>query len=126
MISGDRIKLLRRQANMRQGELGKKLNVSGAAIGAYERGARTPSIDVLKNMCTLFDVSSDYFLDLTDSPKKLNPYDKEKELSALLNEYKLITYQGNKLTENQIKQILSICEIIFNYNDSNSQKEGEL
>ena len=56
---GNRIKQLRRRADMTQLELAQSLNVSSALISAYELGERKPSLKILTQLADLFQVSSD-------------------------------------------------------------------
>ena len=58
---GNKIKSLRIQHKMSQTELAKRLGVSDSIISGYERGTRTPSVDVLINLKNIFNVSLDYF-----------------------------------------------------------------
>ena len=57
-----RITLLRKTIGMNQLQLAQKLHVSASAIGMYEQGRRTPSIEILIQMSQLFNVSLDYLL----------------------------------------------------------------
>ena len=56
------IAFLRKRAGMSQLELAKKLNTSPSAIGMYEQGRRTPSVDLLIDIANLFGVSLDYLI----------------------------------------------------------------
>ena len=58
----NQIIFLRKRAGMSQLELAKKLNIGPSAIGMYEQGRRTPSVDLLINMASLFGVSLDYLI----------------------------------------------------------------
>ena len=44
--------------------------LSGSMMGKYERGERSPTAEVIKNMAIYFDVTSDYLLGLSDDPWK--------------------------------------------------------
>lgn len=57
-----RIALLRRKTGMNQLQLAQLLHLSPSAIGMYEQGRRTPSIDILIHMAQIFDVSLDYLI----------------------------------------------------------------
>ncbi len=86
MPIGERIKELRKRAKINQEELGAKLEVTGAAVGSYERGKREPSIESIKKMCEIFNVSSDYLLGMTDDLHAPVRYtDKQVELDTLLS-----------------------------------------
>lgn len=62
MILGYRLKELRKEKNMSQGELGKLLGVTKVSVSGYEKGTRVPSMDVLLLILDVFQVSADYLL----------------------------------------------------------------
>jgi len=53
---------------MSQAELAKKLGMQPAAISKYETGRSSLSEAIVAELCTLFNVSSDYLLGYTDMP----------------------------------------------------------
>lgn len=59
---GARIAALRRGANLTQGELAQRLQVSASAIGMYEQGRREPSAEILVALSRIFGVTVDYLL----------------------------------------------------------------
>lgn len=66
----NQIILLRKKAGMSQLQLANKLNIGPSAIGMYEQGRRTPSVDLLIDIANLFGVSLDYLItgkEYTDS-----------------------------------------------------------
>ena len=62
MIKGSRLKELRKNKGMTQDELGKAIGVTKASVCCYEKGTRTPTIEVFLAMMCLFNVSGDYLL----------------------------------------------------------------
>ena len=58
----DQIAKLRKKAGMSQLQLAEKLNIGASAVGMYEQGRRTPSIEVLIQLANLFEVSLDYLI----------------------------------------------------------------
>lgn len=58
----NQIIFLRKKAGMSQLQLAEKLNVGPSAVGMYEQGRRTPSIDMLILMAQIFGVSLDYLI----------------------------------------------------------------
>jgi transcriptional regulator with XRE-family HTH domain len=58
----DRIKTLRLNKGLTQGDLGKYLDVSASAIYKWETGKAQPDINSITKMCQLFDVSSDFLI----------------------------------------------------------------
>ena len=66
------IKKLRINAGMSQLQLAKELNVCPSAVGMYEQGRRTPSIDILILIAKIFSVSLDYLImgsEINGAPK---------------------------------------------------------
>lgn len=61
-----KIKSLRENAGLSQGELGDILGCSRGSISFYEQMQRVPDIEILKNICRYFDVSADYLLGLSE------------------------------------------------------------
>ena len=62
----DRIKELRLDQKFTQKELAKKLNTSNSSVCDWEKGRSQPDLQTLVNIATLFDVSTDYLLGLSD------------------------------------------------------------
>ena len=64
MIKGlpEKIKQLRSETGLSQKELAKLLQVSPSIISSYETGERTPSVEVLISLATLYQCSTDYLL----------------------------------------------------------------
>lgn len=67
-MRGDRLKALRESLGLTQGELAEELDISEPQIWRYENGESKPRGDVVIKFATLFGVSSDYLLGLTDNP----------------------------------------------------------
>ncbi len=59
---GDRLKSLRKQKNLTQEQLAKRLWVTKSIISAYESNSRFPSLDMLVKLSYTFNVSTDYLL----------------------------------------------------------------
>ena len=55
----DNMRRLRIKANMKQGELGGQLGVSGPMVCAYERGKVIPRIDYVETFCAFFGIGID-------------------------------------------------------------------
>lgn len=70
---GEQITLLRKQQNLSQDELAKKVGVSRTIIGNYERNANTPSIEVLVKLAKVFNVTVDFLV----GEGELSAFDKD-------------------------------------------------
>lgn len=60
-IFGARLKALREERNMTQGELAERIGISRVSVVNYESGNRIPDIHVLQRLKNLFDVDYEYF-----------------------------------------------------------------
>lgn len=69
MTFGQKIKKLRREADYTQARLGELLSVSTQAISRWETDAAMPDISLLAPLANLFNVTTDYLLDV-DIQKK--------------------------------------------------------
>ena len=69
---------LRVRSGMTQQQLAKELHVGPSAIGMYEQGRRTPSVEILIQMATLFGVSLDYLI----TGKEFSAANKENNVST--------------------------------------------
>lgn len=59
---GERIKQLRTENKMTQGQVASRVGVAVSAISSYESGVRLPSYNVLIKLSRLFHVTIDYLL----------------------------------------------------------------
>ena len=66
----ERLKALREQFGYTQDSLGKRINVSAAAINRYEKGLRKPDPDMLCLLADLFETSVDDLLGREEKKKK--------------------------------------------------------
>lgn len=67
-MRGDRLKELRERNHYTHEDLASRLDIGYASVYRYEAGKVTPTAEVLARMATLFNVSSDYLLGLSDDP----------------------------------------------------------
>jgi len=62
------IKELRVQRGLTQVDLGNRLGVSKSVISSYENGIHLPPYDILIRLSSIFGVSCDYLLGVSDTP----------------------------------------------------------
>lgn len=82
----ERIKELRKQRGISQTELGKVLNIAQNTLSAYECGRRDPDTETLSAIAQYFDVSTDYLLGRTDTPKKKTPPQSDGNFTPTITE----------------------------------------
>ncbi|MBY9081056.1 helix-turn-helix transcriptional regulator [Paenibacillus sp. HN-1] len=70
MIRLDRLKERRIEKKLTHEELAGKLGISRQGYGNYESGKRDIDTETLTRICQILDADSDYFLGLSDVPKR--------------------------------------------------------
>ena len=97
MSFGDKLKMLRESFDLKQEDLGKRVQLSKPNISKYESGQIEPSIGTIIKFCEIFGVSSDYLLDvpLTTSNTHLT----ESEESLLKKYHQLNTIGKDRANE---------------------------
>ena len=88
----NRIKQLREERNMTQPELGRVLNVQGAAISKYENEKIPLTTETIKKLAEFFGVSTDYLLGKTD--EKEEQEQSELEYTTLVERQLLDLYRN--------------------------------
>lgn len=59
---GNRLKIVREERALKREDIAQKIGTSAAIIGRYERGERTPSVDIAKKIAEALEVSLDYLV----------------------------------------------------------------
>ena len=72
------LRRFRKGTGLNQEEVAEKLGIKRQAYQPYETGKITPSVGMIKRIAQVFDVSADYLLGLSDTPRP-TPYN-EKEI----------------------------------------------
>lgn len=71
MIYAQRIRALREDNDKTQKDIAEILGTTQQYYGQYEIGKRALHIDHLITLCRYYNVSADYILGLSDTPKEL-------------------------------------------------------
>lgn len=112
---GDRLRKLRRDADLTQGELAEKLGVVPSAVGKYERLPHSyPSVEVLIKLSDFFNVSTDFLLKGITATAAV-----ENNISGELNNGSLVQANhggvvvndgGNRILSPEVSELLRIYE----------------
>lgn len=62
----DKLKELRKESGMTQKQVAKLLNKSETGYASWEQGLAEPSVNDLRLLCRIYNVSGDYILGLSD------------------------------------------------------------
>ena len=66
MQYSENIRCLRKANGITQDDLAKKLGVSAQSISKWETGSSEPSFKIIKELCGIFSVTSDYLLGIAE------------------------------------------------------------
>ncbi|MEZ7793930.1 helix-turn-helix domain-containing protein [Niallia circulans] len=88
----ERLRQLRKSANISQQTLGNAMNVTKVSISGYETGNRKPDTDTLQKLADYFDVSTDYLLGRSEAKETRASYhSKVSDNSMTSEEAELLT-----------------------------------
>lgn len=91
-----RLRQLRLDKNLRQEQVAKLIGVNKSAISTYENNIRQPSFDILVRLATLYRVSTDYLLGMTNI-RSLDLSGLSDEEAALISEMVAVMTKRNEL-----------------------------
>lgn len=60
----ERIIELRKERNITQKQLAEAINVGQSTVSGWENGLFEPTASVIRDLCSFFEVSADYLLDI--------------------------------------------------------------
>ncbi len=114
MEFADRLKQIRKENYVTQKQLASDIHISRSSIAGYEVRDRFPDYDTLIKLALYFNVSTDWFLGISDSKEQLHKSELMKyNFSAIFKEMedKLVKYgvlsKGEKLSEPILSTIIT-------------------
>lgn len=79
-----KIKILRKKFKLTQSELAKELNLTRSAVNSWEMGITTPFVEYIIKLARLFNVSTDYILDMPQTKTIAVDGLSDKEVASLV------------------------------------------
>ena len=106
-ITGERLRQLRENKQLPQGEVAKLIGVARSTYVLYETGKSRP-VRKIKELCALFNVTSDYILGNDNNTSNTQTENKPKDLIKLLEkeEYTLNGVLVNQEDKEKLKRII--------------------
>lgn len=134
MNIGENIRKIRKNKKLTLKELGLKVELSEQAVGQYERGDRTPSIEILNRIAIALDISINDLLYPTNEEKlaKVNEFQSimkncfgEKEgIDVFQNKYiEVLKILSNEIKTSYLKNYLN--NYLNHFSDSIIYTESE-
>lgn len=72
-ILGDRLRIARERKNLKQTQVKERTGINNKTLSGWENGLSEPDSESLKILANLYEVSTDWLLGRTDSPKPFSP-----------------------------------------------------
>lgn len=82
-----RLVYLRSEKGLSQYEAAERLGFSRGKLANYEQGSRQPDYDTLQIIADFYDVTIDYLLGRTDSPKRTENDEKTEIIDKIAAEF---------------------------------------
>lgn len=105
---GERLRLLRKVNRLTMEEVGRRLGIAKSSYAGYENESRMPPLDKLQKLASMYDVSTDYILGMTDDP---DPKVDRKNMKEFLEKEQL-HWNGRPLTEEELEPIRQLLEMV--------------
>ena len=90
MSFSERLRALRKSANISQQTLGDAMNVTKVSISGYETGNRKPDTETLQKLADFFDVSTDYLLGRSAVMETASSYGSDNRMAVAGADYNIL------------------------------------
>lgn len=104
-----RLKTLRQKQGYTQAQLAELLGISTSAVGMYEQGRREPDNTLLKKICEVFSVSTDYLLGHNEGPREVESA--LEDLRGRLKESGGLMFKGTVLSDEDTEKLFDAMKL---------------
>lgn len=108
MALGEKLKKLRKEKGWSQQEVSSRLGVHQKHLSRYENNASKPSLDMLRKLGEIFNVSVDF---LIDEGASAEPAIRDKELQTYFEKVDNLDEENKKVIKAVIDAILVKTEV---------------
>lgn len=122
----ENIKQLRKNFNLTQADLAKKLNLSFQQINHLENGRRNLTLKQALLLNQIFGVSVDWILGISSTPQNINTEAVSKALIIRINDIYEQTHKWKASAPNKPEAKQEILDLCKAYNEINKNKASEL
>lgn len=122
LILAQRLKEARKRRGVKVSTIIKHLEIARSTYTNYEMGHRTPPPNRLSKIAEYLEVSTDYLLGITDNENSAAQMD---NLLKILNSTNNLHWNGRKITEDQMKQLISIIDSYYTHAPENKKDSQE-
>lgn len=105
---GERLRLLRKANRLTMEEVGRRLGIAKSSYAGYESETRMPPLDKVQKLASMYDVSVDYIIGITDDP---DPNIDRKDMKDILGKQGL-HWNGRPLSDEELEPIRQLLEMV--------------
>ena len=95
----NQLKKLRSKRKISQFKLAELLGVAQQTVASWETSKSSPNYDLLKNIARLFQVTTDYLLEMPSHIDVTHPIDFPKEIRLHMEKYRSISSAGKAVVD---------------------------
>lgn len=93
-VFGQRLRAARNERGLEQQQLAEKAGLPASSISHFEKGARKPSFDNLRNLAKTLDVTTDYLLGRVDTMDRVEGAQRLHRHLGSLSDSEVNTVEG--------------------------------
>ncbi|CDN41694.1 helix-turn-helix domain-containing protein [Paenibacillus sp. P22] len=118
-IHAQRLSEARKNKRLTQVEVSKKTGINNKTLSHYEQGKSKPDLDILKKLCDLYEVTTDWVLGNTNNPSvELNADQRSVSQAVQLGDLesfmKTEIYIGERLvSDEEKKKLFELAKIVL-------------
>lgn len=112
MSTAEKITKLRNQRSLTQAALAQDLNIGQSTLAMYEKGKRSPNLEMVTKFADYFHVTTDYLLDRENIDNKSDAASTDGEQKPLTENQKLIAYSIDPdISDEEREDIMQLVKI---------------
>lgn len=118
-LLGKRLKALREKKGISQKFVAAKIGVNNSTLSGYESGYREPDGETLLRLADFYEVTTDYLLGRSNSPKfssnieaVTNDIDLGLSIEDIMEKYNL-KFEGDPLIKEDVEKIITVVKTLM-------------
>lgn len=112
------IQKIRKENNLTQQQLAKKLNTAQSNLCGWEKGKWQPDMESIKKMCEILNCSSDYLIGITSYEKNTN----QSKENIFSQEQKNLIEKIKKLNDTQCIRLNAYADRLLEEMEENKRQ----
>lgn len=111
-VLGKRMRWIRDKQDLKQKKVAKSLNVSAYQLSRYESGHSKPDPELIAEIATYYNVTTDFLLGKTDRPDMTEEDEKSSLIEEMAKKYPDADIMFDNLAEMTVEQLKEVDDFI--------------